>query len=112
MSGVQQGEQGAGVVFSSPENTGIVTVIEESGFDQSQLQAMCQLSGETKTLAGIQMRYVLGGGDHRNWSFVNGKGVQFVLDALDGFRPQAAQAMDDSVLATFRPDDATSGCAH
>lgn len=107
----QQGLQGGGVTLSNPDNTGLVSVVESYGYSQSQLQSICQFDGTPKMLAGIQMRYVLGEGVHRNWSFVNSNGVEYSLDALDATRPQAVQALDDSVLATFRPDDARSGCS-
>lgn len=106
----QQGLKGIGVVFSSEQQTGLITVVETYGFSQSQLQSICHLDGTPKMLAGIQMKYVLGEGVHRSWSFVNSKSVSYGLDAFDATRPQDVQALDDSILATFRPDDAGSGC--
>ena len=108
----QQGLQGGGVTLSNQDNTGLVSVVESYGYSQSELQALCQLDGTPKILAGIQMKYVVGEGVHRNWSFVNSNGIEYSLDALDATQPQDVQAVDDSILATFRPDDATPLCSH
>lgn len=48
---------------------------------------------------------------HRNWLFVNSHGVAFTLDAQDATQPANVQRVDDSILATFRPADAATGCA-
>lgn len=50
-------------------------------------------------------------GTYRVWVFVNSAGTEYFLSATDGFRSPSAQAEDNAVLATFRPDDATPGCA-
>lgn len=110
-SQAQQGLMGGGAIFSSSQHTGLITVVETYGYSQSQLQSICHLDGTPKTLAGIQMKYVLGEGVHRTWSFVNSKGVEFTLDAFDANQSQDVQALDDNILATFRPDDASLGCS-
>jgi hypothetical protein len=46
------------------------------------------------------------GGYMRVWDFVNAQGTHFTLSALDAQGTTAVQAQDDSILATFRPDNA------
>jgi hypothetical protein len=61
------------------------------------------------TLAGIPMAYQFGvgeGADVREWDFVNTQGTHFMLNALDAKGTTAVRAQDDSILATFRPDNA------
>jgi len=48
-----------------------------------------------------------GGGDKRQWDFVNAQGTSFVLVADDTQSSSATQAQDDAILAMFRPDNAT-----
>lgn len=110
-SPAQQGFMGGGVIFSNQQYTGQISVVETYGYSQSQIQSICHLDGTPKTLAGIQMKFVVGEGVHRNWSFVNSDGVEYSLDALDATQPQGVQALDDSILATFRPDDAAPLCS-
>jgi hypothetical protein len=56
------------------------------------------------------MNYTLGEGVHRSWLFIDSQGVTFALDALDAMRSSPIQQLDNSILATFRPDDTSSGC--
>jgi hypothetical protein len=66
------------------------------------------------TLAGLPMTYQFGAGEGafmRVWDFVNAAGTHFTLDAEDAQGAAAVQAQDDSILATFRPDNAIPwGC--
>lgn len=112
-SPVPTGLMGQGIMLTDPAgypSTGQIEVLEEYGFSQSQLQAMCQLQGTTATLARLSMKYTVGEGIHRNWLFINSNGVAYTLDAMDANKPQAVQQQHDAVLATFRPDDPTAGC--
>lgn len=106
----QQGLQGEGLVLSSPEHTGIITVVESYGYSQSALQSWCHFSGTYRMLAGIRMQFVIGEGDIRYWSFANSNSVLYDLSAFDMRWPPEVQALDDSILATFRPDNATPLC--
>jgi hypothetical protein len=63
------------------------------------------------SLAGLSMNYTVGEGVHRNWLFVNSNDVAFTLDARDATQSSQVQQQDNSVLATFRPDDSSSGCS-
>ena len=93
----------------SPD-TSQIAVVEEWGYSSSQLQAICQLQGTKVSLAGLSMNYTLGEGVHRNWLFVDSQGVTFTLDALDVAQSSQVQQLDNSILATFQPDDSSSGC--
>ena len=112
-SPMQTGLMGQGIILTDPAaypSTGQIEVLEEYGFSQSQLQAMCQIQGTTVTLARLSMKYIVGEGVHHNWLFINSNGVAHTLDAMDANKPQAVQQQHDAVLATFRPDDPTPGC--
>jgi hypothetical protein len=55
------------------------------------------------------MAYQFGVGEGafmRSWAFVNAHLTLYTLDAADAQGTAAVQAQDDSVLATFRPDNA------
>jgi hypothetical protein len=60
------------------------------------------------------MAYQFGAGEGafmRVWDFVNAAGTHFTLDAEDAQGAAAVQAQDDSILVTFRPDNAIPwGC--
>jgi hypothetical protein len=61
------------------------------------------------TLAGLPMAYQFGvgeGASTRVWDFVNTQGTHFTLDAEDAQGAAAVQAQDNSIVATFRPDNA------
>lgn len=110
----QTGLMGDGFILSDPAAspaTGQVEAGEAWGYSQSQLQTICQLSGTKVTLAGLTMNYTVGEGVHRNWLFINSDGVEFVLDARDANQPSSVQQRYSSILATFRLDDSTPGCA-
>jgi hypothetical protein len=85
-------------------------VIEEWGYTNSQLQVICQLQGTTASLGELSMKYTVGEGVHRNWLFVDSQGVAFTLDAQDAAQSSQVQQLDNRILATFRPDDSSSGC--
>jgi hypothetical protein len=109
----ETGFSGGGIIFSNPAAspaTSQVVVAEEWGYSNSQLQAICQLTGTKAILAGLSMNYTVGEGVHRNWVFIDSQGVAFTLDALDAAKSSQIQQLDDSILATFRPDDTSSGC--
>jgi hypothetical protein len=107
----ETGLSGGGITFFNPAPaSGQVSLVEEWGYSKSDLQAICQLSGTKVSLAGLSMNYTVGEGVHRNWLFIDSQGVTFVLDALDALRSSPIQQLDNSILATFRPDDTSSGC--
>jgi hypothetical protein len=109
----QTGLSGGGVILTNPAMspaTSQISVVEEWGYSSSQLQAICQLQGTTVSLAGLPMNYTVGEGVHRNWLFVDSQGVTFTLDALDAAQSSQVQQLDNSILATFQPDDPSSGC--
>jgi hypothetical protein len=65
------------------------------------------------TLAGLPMVYTLSGEGQldRLWGFANAQRTVFGLSAGDAQSGSAVQAQDDTIFATFRPDDATPwGC--
>jgi hypothetical protein len=61
------------------------------------------------TFAGLPMAYeITGEGVYtRTWTFVNSQHTEYMLKALDEQGTAAAQGLDDSILATFRPDGST-----
>jgi hypothetical protein len=107
------GSQGQGIVLSGPQASDTITILEEYRFTDSDIQSLCKLGeGETRTqLAGLPMKYTLGEGAYRTWFFLNSAHFSYSLTVLDGNQSQAAQKQHDAILATFQPDDTTSGCA-
>ncbi len=106
------GAQGQGIVLSGPQASDQVTILEEYGFSDSDIQNLCKLGeGETMTrLAGLPMKYTLGEGVYRTWFFLNSEHYSYALTVLDGNQPQAVQKLHDAILATFKPNDSASGC--
>jgi hypothetical protein len=95
--------QGVGVtVYPGPPNVGSEGMAQYCG-DLSQ-------GGVGRvTLAGLPMVYLFGAGEGafmRRWDFVNVVGTHFTLDAEDAQGATADQSQDDTILATFRPDNA------
>jgi hypothetical protein len=60
------------------------------------------------TLAGLPMTYMLSGDGlrDRTWTFANAQRTVFTLDAGDAQSSGAIQTQDDTILATFTPDNA------
>jgi hypothetical protein len=60
-------------------------------------------------LAGLAMAYQFGTGEGasmRSWTFVNAQRTLYTLNAVDAQGTTAVRAQDDSLLATFRADNA------
>jgi hypothetical protein len=80
------------------------------GAEVSAYAPYCQRGMQHTTLADLPMVYFSGDGeasDERTWWFVNADGVMFTLGTSDLLSPAATRAVDDAILATFTPYDAT-----
>jgi hypothetical protein len=107
----QTGFMGQSFQFQNGRHIMYLTVGEEYGFTPSQLQDLCaQVTQSSVVIAGIAMHYTVAGGMGRSWFFINSQDHEFGLSAGDGLLSQDIRATDDAILATFRPDDPTSGC--
>lgn len=110
-------QQGHDVTYSfSPSTTAHlgVDVMEDSGLDEATLQHdFCPNPAHEPTvaLAGLPMRYSVIEGVHRSWQFITNTGTSYQLSINDGLAGKDVQAHDDAVLATFRSEDTTPGCA-
>ncbi len=106
------GAQGQGIVLSGPQVSDRITILEQYGYSDSDIQTLCKLGeGETMTrLAGLPMKYTLGEGVYRTWFFLNSEHYSYALTVLDGNQPKATQKLHDEILATFKPNDSASGC--
>ncbi len=98
----------------APNNQMAVRVLVQDHEPALNIQGMyCPpASGEVQhiTLAGLPMTYTPLSGEGqsmRSWAFVNAQATAFALDAGDAQSSNATQAQDESILATFRPDNAT-----
>lgn len=105
------GSMGLTISLQKPQGREIV-VQELYGYSDAQFKDMCKplVGGTPVRLATLPMTYQLFEGVYRQWFFINSNRYSYMLEVLDGNQPQAAQAADDAVLATFRPDDPTPGC--
>lgn len=98
------------VVLNGPQPRAQIQ-INETTFTQDEFANFCTSAGRTATqLAGLPMRYALIEGVHRSWIFVSAERISYELSTFDGDWPANMQAQQNSILATFRPDDTTSGC--
>jgi len=99
----------------TPDNQGVEVVLYQAS--QSSVSAdfapYClpgsQGDVQRVSLAGLQMSYIPvsgEGGFMRSWTFVNAQRTMYTLNALDIQGTSTAQAQDDRILATFRPDNA------
>jgi hypothetical protein len=109
--GMQTGLMGQSHQFQNGRHIMYVAVGETYGFTPSQLQDLCkQVTESSVVIAGIAMHYNVAGGMGRGWFFINSQDHEYGLSAGDGLLAQDIRATDDAILATFRPDDPTSGC--
>jgi hypothetical protein len=107
----QTGQMGGIYQFQNGRHIMYVAVGETFGFTPSQLQDLCkQVLESSVLLAGIPMHYTLASGFYRSWFYINSQNHEYGLTAGDGVLSPDIQATDDAILATFRPDDPTSGC--
>jgi len=92
-----------------------VTVNEQDNWDDATIQNdFCRnpTNDPTVTLAGLPMRYSTGaGGAGRSWLFITDKGTVYGLGTDDGYAGKDVQAQDNAILATFRAEYTTPGCA-
>ncbi len=65
-------------------------------------------ANQPTTLAGLPMAYNLTGEGqlNRTWTFANAQGTLYGMEADDVQSSSTTQALDTSIFATFRPDDA------
>lgn len=93
---------------TNPQQPALAVIVQER---TSNGGSSCASGGgfQQVTLAGIPMGYGISGEGQldRSWSFVNAQGTAFALSAGDAQSGSAIQAQDDTILATFRPDNAT-----
>jgi hypothetical protein len=106
----QTGQMGGIYQFQNGRHIMYVAVGETYGFTPSQLQDLCKQLVSPVMLAGIPMHYTLASGFYRSWFYINSQNHEYGLTAGDGVLSPDIQATDDAILATFRPDDPTSGC--
>ena len=99
--------------FMLPDGTG--TPVRLFVYPQAQASLVagyCQPASSDNqqvTFAGLPMFFTLTGEASvlRSWFFVNAQHTAFVIQAEDNGADAATQASDESILATFTPDDAT-----
>jgi hypothetical protein len=104
--------QGVVLVLTGPQPRDQIEVIEDDGVTSDQVANYCAPTGGTpRPLAGLAMSYSTAEGVHRVWVFVDNANSGYFLSTLDLDQSSAMQAQHDAILATFRPDDRTSGCA-
>jgi hypothetical protein len=106
----QTGQMGRIYQFQNGRHIMYVAVGETYGFTPAELQDLCKQLASPVMLAGIPMHYMLASGFYRGWFYINSQSHEYSLIAGDGALSSDTQATDDAILATFRPDDPTSGC--
>ncbi|HET9110309.1 MAG TPA: hypothetical protein VFN78_05745 [Ktedonobacterales bacterium] len=106
---IDDGGQTAVVVLSGPKPRDQIEVTEILIIPQNTTP--CAVGrGQPVMLAGLPMRYEVVEGVHRVWSYFTSAHIEYALSALDADQSTATQSQHDAILATFRPDDHSSGC--
>lgn len=104
--------QGSVLVLNGPQPRDQIEVIEDDGVTPDQVANDCSpAAGTPRSLAGLPMSYMTAEGVHRVWNFVDNAHTAYFLSTLDLDQSTTMQTQHDAILATFRPDDRTSGCA-
>jgi hypothetical protein len=102
---------GTNYEFQNTSGTGSVQVYEVDGVDAATISTICTSNEEKVTFAGLVMWYTVGNSGHSlAWEYLDGHDNGYLLQTTDESTDAGVQAGDTSVLATFRPADATSGC--
>ena len=103
--------------FLLPDGTGTpVRVFVYPQAQASLVDGYCQPASadiQQVTFASLPMTFTLTGEGSalRSWFFVNTQRTAFAIQAEDNGADAATEAADESILATFTPDDATPlGC--
>ena len=80
--------------------------------DAAIVSSVCTSNDEKVTFAGLPMFYSAANyGRTQFWEFATSNATYYLLQTTDASNDPGIQASDKSILATFRPDDMTSGCS-
>lgn len=108
-------------IFTSTDPTAVdgtgvrieMVINETDGESAGTIQQICQTNSHTTPLANLPMRYSasITQGRDRVWVFVTDRSTTYGLQVADATASADIQAQDDQILATFRPEYTTPGCA-
>jgi len=103
---------GTNYEFEGSNGAGRVQVAEADHVDAAIVSSVCTSNDEKVTFAGLPMFYSAENyGRTQLWEFATSNATYYLLQTTDASNDPGIQASDKSILATFRPDDMTSGCS-
>ncbi len=104
------GVEASSVSFESPDGAQAVGISEHEGLDDAALKQYCAQPGTRMIYAGLPMITTRTSATLRMFVFVSTSGIVYTLLYREESTPLEVKWLYDSILATFRPEYATSAC--
>jgi len=104
------GVEAASVSFESPDGAQAVGISEHEGLDAATLKQYCAQPGTRMIYAGLPMITTRTSDTLRMFVFISTSGIAYTLLYREESTPLEVKWLYDSILATFRPEYATSAC--